>query len=102
MNETLRVIRKLLREVKNSNFSNVREKSLLTNYILLQCRKHQVTEEQICKAREEMKFLAETYLCYLKSQKLYEYIHQKYQGKGERSIKETAEIVGFKLPHDPK
>ncbi|KAK6639624.1 hypothetical protein RUM43_007897 [Polyplax serrata] len=76
--------------------------SELASYILTQCYKHQVTDEQVCKAREEMKFLAETYLCYLRSQRLFEEIHRKYQGKGERSIKETAEIVGFKLPHDPK
>ncbi|KAG7201019.1 hypothetical protein KM043_003371 [Ampulex compressa] len=29
-------------------------------------------------------------------------IRSRYTGKGERSIKETADLVGFKLPHDPK
>lgn len=99
---TLIVLRNLLKEVKKNNSSLTKDKSLLANYILLQSRKYLVTDEQACKAREEMKFVAETYLCYLKSQRLFDEIHKKYQGKGERSIKETAEIVGFKLPHDPK
>lgn len=102
MSRTLDIVRNLLREVRHNNFTSRKGNSELANYILTQCYKHQVTDEQVCKAREEMKFLAETYLCYLRSQRLFEEIHRKYQGKGERSIKETAEIVGFKLPHDPK
>lgn len=96
--EAVKVVRNLLGEVRRT--SRNKNNGLLQNYILLQCRKYQVTDEQLCKAREEMKFLAQTYLCYLRSQRSYNEIHQKFQGKGERSVKETAGLVGFKLPHD--
>ena len=102
MNNTLSIVRNLIKEIKNSSSLRQNEKSLLANYILIQCRKYQVTDEQACKAREEMKFLAETYLCYLKSQRIFEEIHKKYQGRGERTVEETATMVGFKLPHDPE
>jgi len=67
-----------------------------------QAHAHKETSQVLCKAREELKNLAETYLCYLKSQQTCKDIHKQYAGKGERSIKETADLVGFKLPHDPK
>lgn len=49
-----------------------------------------------------MRSLAETYTSYLKSQRLYTKVHEEFHSKGERSVAETARLVGFKLPHDPK
>ncbi|XP_031625621.1 protein FMC1 homolog [Contarinia nasturtii] len=76
--------------------------SLAFKYITNQFQVHQTTDQTLCKAREEMRFLGETYLCYLRSLRKYAEIQKEYKGKGERSIKETADMVGFKLPHDPK
>ncbi|KAK9758449.1 hypothetical protein QE152_g607 [Popillia japonica] len=67
-----------------------------------QYRKHYTTDEQLCKSREEMKFMANTYLCYLRSSRLHKEINEEFHGKGERSVGETASMLGFKLPHDPK
>jgi hypothetical protein len=61
-----------------------------------------VTDEQLCKAQFEMAYLADTYACYLGSLRRYHSIKDQYHGKGERSIESTANMVGFKLPHDPK
>ncbi len=62
----------------------------------------QVTGKQHCKAAEEMRHLADSYTSYLRSQRLWLATHEEYHAKGERSVRETAQIVGFKLPHDPK
>lgn len=67
-----------------------------------QYRKYQVTDQQLCKEQEEMFHLAQTYLCYVQSQRKYDVIHESYHAKGEKTVKETADMVGFKLPHDPK
>ena len=42
------------------------------------------------------------YRTYLASQRKYMELHDEYNSKGERSVEETAKLVGFKLPHDPK
>jgi len=74
----------------------------LTNHILGQYRRHQVTEKQICKQDRELSNLADNYANYLTSQRLWLNVHQEYHSKSERSVTDTAKIVGFKLPHDPK
>lgn len=93
----------LLNELRLSSPSGrLNKDGLLFKYITNQFEKHQTTDQTHCKAREEMQFLGETYLCYLRSLRKYTEIANEYKGKGERSIKETADMVGFKLPHDPK
>lgn len=49
-----------------------------------------------------MNFIANSYLCYLRSSRMSQEIHDEFHGKGERTVAETAHMVGFKLPHDPK
>lgn len=71
-------------------------------YASAQFRKYRTTDQQLCKAKEEMRFLGETYLCYLRSLRRSAAIQKEYKGVGERSVEETANLVGFKLPHDPK
>lgn len=71
-------------------------------YILKETRKHMTTDQQLCKAREELKYTAQTYLCYLQSKRKYNEINIEYAGRGERSVADTANMVGFKLPHEPK
>ncbi|XP_053660370.1 protein FMC1 homolog [Anopheles marshallii] len=76
--------------------------SLASQYILDQYRRFETTEQQHCRAKEELQFTAETYHCYLESLRKLKELNETYRGKGERSIRETADMVGFKLPHDPK
>lgn len=71
-------------------------------YVAAQYRKYRTTDEQLCKAKEEMHFLGQTYACYLQSLRRNAEIQKHYKGCGERSVEETASLVGFKLPHDPK
>lgn len=44
--------------------------------------------------------MAETYLTYLESSRKFKELNQAYSGKGDRSIAETANLVGFKLPNE--
>lgn len=98
-----RLYRALLNELRlSSPTGRLNKESLAFKYITDQFQKHQTTDQTLCKAREEMKFLGETYLCYLRSLRKYTEIQKEYKGKGERSITDTANMVGFKLPHDPK
>lgn len=95
--------RSLLNELRLANpTGRMNKDSLAVKYITNQFEKHQTTDEMLCKAREEMQFLGETYLCYLRSLRKFNEIIGEYKGKGELSIKDTADMVGFKLPHDPK
>lgn len=102
MNNNINVVRSLMQQLRRvSQNKNIKENAML-QYIVEQAHVHKETSEVLCKAREELKNLAEMYLCYLKSQQTCKDIHKQYGGKGERGIKETADLVGFKLPHDPK
>ncbi|XP_065169455.1 protein FMC1 homolog isoform X2 [Atheta coriaria] len=95
------VLRGIASELKRNSSVPLKD-NLMYNYIMQQYRRNATTEKQICKAHEELNFMASTYLCYMKSARIQNEINQEYSGKGERSIQETANLVGFKLPHDPK
>lgn len=95
-------LRGLLRELRLASPNGNIKESLAAKYILSQFKKYQTTDQTLCKAKEEMEFLGRTYLCYLQSRRSYEAIRIEYTGKGERSVQDTATMVGFKLPHDPK
>lgn len=95
--------RALLNELRlNSTNGKLNKESSAFKYITDQFQKHQTTDETLCKAKEEMKFLGETYLCYLRSLRRYGEIQKEFTGKGELSVADTADLVGFKLPHDAK
>lgn len=98
-----KLYRALLSELRQHSQNGVLNKeSPQFQYIASNFQKYQTTDQVLCKAKEEMKFLGETYLCYLQSLRRQNAIQKEYSGKGERSIEETASLVGFKLPHDPK
>lgn len=102
LNPSVRTLRLLANELRSAGYSDKLKEAPAVQYILDQYRKYKVTDQQLCKAQEEMKYLSETYLCYLRSSRQYMELHKQYKGKGERSTEETANLVGFKLPHDPK
>ncbi|XP_058821467.1 protein FMC1 homolog [Topomyia yanbarensis] len=95
-------LKKLLNELRKVSPEANYKESLAAKYIVSQFRKFETTEQQHCRAREEMHFTAKTYLCYLQSIRKLKEINATYSGRGERSIRDTADMVGFKLPHDPK
>jgi hypothetical protein len=92
----------LLRELRLSSSNGTIKESPAAKYILQQYKKYNTTDQQLCKAKDEMLFLGNTYLCYLQSLRKYIEINEEYKGAGERSVEDTAKMVGFKLPHDPK
>lgn len=96
----VKTLRGLLHELRRASPNKNIKDSLAAKYVIGQFKKHQTTDETLCKAREEIHFLGQTYLCYLHSRRNYEAIRADYTGKGELSIKDTADLVGFKLPHD--
>lgn len=95
-------LRQIISELRQAVPAGHLKDSLAIQYLVSQHRKFKITDEQLCRAREEMKFLANTYLTYLRSTRLRNQICEEFHGKGERSVAETAKLVGFKLPHDPK
>lgn len=101
MPHTLKLVRMLMGEIRKASCDKKIKDTPVVQYILGECRKYQTTDLQLCKAQEEAKYLAHTYLFYLQSSRRYLEINKEYTGKGERSVGETANMVGFKLPHDP-
>jgi hypothetical protein len=95
-------LKRLLTEVKLASPNGSNKDSLIARYIVNQFEKYQTTDQQLCKAKEEMHFMGKTYLCYLQSLRKYQEINTMYKGRGERTVEDTANLVGFKLPHDPK
>lgn len=95
-------LRHLLSELRKQSSTKKLADNQMVQYVFSQYRKHQTTDLQLCKAIDELHFKARTYCNYLENSRLYKEINQEFKGKGERSIEETANMVGFKLPHDPK
>ncbi|XP_063699043.1 protein FMC1 homolog [Culicoides brevitarsis] len=96
------LLRGLLHELRLSSPDGNIKNSGMAKYMIEQFRKYQTTDMQLCKAKDEMQFLGNTYLTYLRSLRQHKAINAEYKGRGERSIKDTADLVGFKLPHDKK
>ncbi|XP_061714017.1 protein FMC1 homolog isoform X2 [Cydia pomonella] len=95
-------LRQLLSEIRKQSSTKKLAENQMARYILDQYRKHQVTDQQLCKAIDEMHFKARSYYDYLHHSRRYKEINMEFKGKGERSVEDTARMVGFKLPHDPK
>lgn len=95
-------LRSLLHELRVTSPNNCIKNSGAAKYITSQFRKYETTDEQLCKVKDEMSFLAKTYLCYLQSSRKHREINADYKGAGEKTVEQTATMVGFKLPHDPK
>lgn len=96
------LLRQIISELRYALPEGGVKNHLALKYIINHFRKYNTTDQQLCKAREEMEFIAKTYLCYLKSSRLERQILDEFHGKGERTVNETAKMVGFKLPHDPE
>lgn len=58
---------------------------------------HSVSDSKYCMEQNQMYFLANAYLTYLDSTKETLALYSRYC-RGERSIEESAKIVGLKLP----
>ena len=61
-------------------------------------RQNKITDQRICRAPNELRYLGQSYRTYLDSGEKYRQLLAKYYGKSERSVDETAKMMGFKLP----
>jgi len=105
MSGTRSVLKTILNEIRLSQPRSGSKRLTglpLTDHILGQYRRNAVTQKQVCKHEREQSNLAANYANYLTSQRLWLDVHSEYHSKSERSVTDTAKIVGFKLPHDPK
>lgn len=57
-----------------------------------------MTDQRICRGPNELRFIGESYQTYLSSGEKYRQLLNKYHGKSERSVEQTAKMMGFKLP----
>lgn len=77
------LLRELIRELRLTNHSH---KSLWESpayqFISKNFRRNQVTAQQTCKAQQESKYMADTYLCYLKSSRMAASLRQEFHGRG--------------------
>ncbi|KAL7636491.1 UNVERIFIED_CONTAM: hypothetical protein RMT77_013266 [Armadillidium vulgare] len=100
---SLSILRSFIHELRHitQNGNKLRDSSLY-EYVVKQFRQNNVTDLQYCREKDELAFSAQTFVTYLNSRRNLKKLHEEYHGRGERSIRDTANIVGFKLPHDPK
>ena len=102
MSNELKLMRLLIRQMKDiSQWKTVKDKRMV-QYILNETHIYKETSQMLCKARKELKTLADNYSLYLSSQQKYQEIQKHFAGKGERCVQEIAASVGFKLPNNPK
>jgi len=91
------VLRGLIRQLRHLNTKGKVQNSPAYAYIMEQYKSFQVTGAKHCREKDEMKHLAETYLCLLQSTKKQAELRALYL-KGERSIESSASLVGLSLP----
>lgn len=95
-------LRHLLSELRKQSSTKKLAENQMVQHVFAQYRTHQTTDQQLCKAIDEMHFKARTYANYLENSRKYKEINKEFKGQGERTVEDTANMVGFKLPHDPK
>ena len=74
-------------------------KTPMYSYIFEQYRAHQVTGSKHCKQQHELQHIGQTYLCLLQSNTKQQELASLY-GRGERSVKDSARLVGLQLPEE--
>lgn len=93
-----RIYRELVREFKlihpKANLNDVPA----FNYMTSQFKKFTVTSKLVCRGDFEVEYLADTYRCMLQSTRKYQELMAIYGGKGDRTVEESANLVGLTLP----
>ncbi|XP_061829830.1 protein FMC1 homolog [Nerophis lumbriciformis] len=97
---SLRVYSRILKELRSIQGHHYKQ-SLACTYVKEQFRKNKVTGERYCRAQQEALHASQTYLCLLASTRNHQALHELYHGKGERSPREVAGLVGLRLPTQP-
>ncbi|CAG0918321.1 unnamed protein product [Notodromas monacha] len=100
MSSNLKLLRGLVKELRHRTRTGTAIDSPLIHFVFNQFRKFQVTSELVCRQAKEAQSTGEAYFVYLESSRKHAELLKHYHGRGERSVEDTAKLVGFKLPHD--
>ena len=97
--KNLRLVQPSLKKISNDKSQNDQFVIQKSNHALLrhEFRQNFVSDSRYCMEKNEMFFMANAYLTYLKSTKATLDLYAKYC-KGERTIESSANLVGLKLP----
>ncbi|XP_060068069.1 protein FMC1 homolog [Ylistrum balloti] len=68
------------------------------NYMTREFKKFRATGKLLCRAENEVQYVADAYRCMLQSTRKHEELIKLYGGKGDRSTEESANLVGLNLP----
>lgn len=93
------VIRGIFRELRKTTKKNPISQNAAYQYVMECSRQHQITDQRVCKAETELYFMASAYHCYLNGTRKHQELFHRYYGQGERTVQETASIVGLGLPN---
>lgn len=88
--------RRIVSELRKADKSFGRQ-SPQFKYLMDQMRDHQVTQRVYSKAPEEAEHVANLYTTYLSSTRALTQLESRYS-RGERSVEESARLVGLALP----
>ncbi|XP_037572816.1 protein FMC1 homolog isoform X2 [Dermacentor silvarum] len=96
--ESLALIRAVIQELRRNLPQKPVRSTLAARYLLSEARKHQTTEKRLCRAHQELQAKMDTYCTYLASSRKAKALHLQYHARGERSVEESAHLVGLSVP----
>ncbi|XP_065285652.1 protein FMC1 homolog isoform X3 [Dermacentor andersoni] len=96
--ESLGLIRAVIQELRRNLPQKPVRGTLAARYLLSEARKHQTTEKRLCRAHQELQAKMDTYCTYLASSRKEKALHLQYHARGERSVEESAHLVGLSVP----
>jgi hypothetical protein len=94
---SLALLRSLTREFRYVTSDSKLLDRPLMRLILSEYRSNQITSAQYCRGPDEMLWVADTYLQYIRSQRICRELNDKHQRR-EKTVQETADMIGFRLP----
>ena len=97
---SLALLRSLTREFRYVTSNGKLLDRPLMKLILSEYRSNQITQAQYCRGPDEMVWVADTYLQYVRSQRICRELADKHQRR-EKTVQETADMIGFRLPSSP-
>ncbi|XP_050537463.1 protein FMC1 homolog [Daktulosphaira vitifoliae] len=98
--QPLNLLRSIVRELRHYTSGEKQLKRPLVQWILSEYRANQLTQAQYCRGPSEMIWVADTYLQYIRGQRVCRELIVRNH-RSEKSVKETAAMVGFSLPPNP-
>ncbi|XP_067138318.1 protein FMC1 homolog [Centruroides vittatus] len=98
------VLRGIFRELRRATKKKPLSQEPAYRYLMEFTRRHKVTDQRICRAEMELRYMASTYHSYLSGIRKHQELLDRYHSRGERSVEETASMVGLGLPskEDPR